>query len=654
MRVAAALLSERARRREGHPVDLARERRLNSGLTDRLRVPPGVAMSHEEIAGVPVVRLSASARPRGTVLFLHGGAYALGSAEEALTWVPACTDAGADIVGVEYRLAPEHPFPAAVDDAMAVYRELLGSVPADRLVVGGNSAGGGLALLVLQRAREEGLAMPAAVILGFPWADLSLSGQSARTNLGRDMLTGSELDEEAGWFADGRDLQDPAVSPLFGSFDGFPPTWITVGSRDLLLDDSRRLATAITSAGGECVLQEWPGAVHAFTAFPLPERRRYRQKMFAVVDAVLPPHADDQTGATMTPTPDTRTPGPERGRARFAALGHTVRLIKSLPTPVRERVLDAISGGVSSALPPFPDVLRLVETAGGIPDGTLWQERLLAERPHLRGVRQREIEGDDDGRLRARLYLPPRGAGAARAALVWVHGGAFVIGSLDQKEAHWPAVELAAAGIPVLSVDYRMCIDGVHFPAPQDDVLTAWRWAVAHADEIGVQPAQLHLGGGSAGGCLVAGATVRLRDEGGTLPASLHLAYPVLEGTLAPPSPSAALALASADLLSDEWITDMFRAWSGPAPWSDPRVSPGLADLTGFPPTYLLTCGRDLLRRSSEPFAQRLRGAGVPTRHVLLDASEHAPLDRPGTADGEDAVRRLVAWLDGGFEQVGA
>jgi acetyl esterase/lipase len=343
---------------------------------------------------------------------------------------------------------------------------------------------------------------------------------------------------------------------------------------------------------------------------------------------------------------------PGRGRHLFAAIGYAIRAIKALPAPLRERALDALTGGVSSNLPPFPDVLRLVEAAGGIPDGKRWQERLLVGRPDLRAVRTREISEVCD--VRARLYLPPSGAPAPTAALVWVHGGAFVLGSLDAKEAHWPAMELAAGGIPVLSVDYRLCIHGVHYPAPQDDVLSAWRWAVAHADELGVDPANLHLGGGSAGGCIVAGVALRLRDDGQALPASLYLAYPVLEGRLPPASPSMAAMLASSKLPPDGWITAMFATWAGPISASDPYVAPALADLAGLPPTYVLTCGRDALRRSSEPYAQRLSEAGVAVWHDLFPEAEHAPLDRPGTPDGDRALARLRAWLTGGAAGLGA
>ncbi len=240
----------------------------------------------------------------------------------------------------------------------------------------------------------------------------------------------------------------------------------------------------------------------------------------------------------MTATPAEKDLPPGRGQRRFAAIGYAIRALKVLPAPLRERVLDATVGGVSAAPPPFRDVLSLVEAAGGVPDGTRWQARLRAERPELARVRIRDVSSDDVGRLRARLYLPP----------------------IDS-----PAIELAAAGIPVLSVDYRLCIDGVHYPEPQDDVLTAWRWAVAHADELGVAPAQLHLGGGSAGGCLVAGATLRLRDAGEPLPASLYLAYPVVQGDLPPADPAVQAELATVKVVSDEWVHDMFATWAGPA-----------------------------------------------------------------------------------------
>lgn len=347
----------------------------------------------------------------------------------------------------------------------------------------------------------------------------------------------------------------------------------------------------------------------------------------------------------MTASPAEHPLPPGRGGMLFAAIGYAIRAIKALPAPLRERAIDALSNSVSSNLPPFSDLLRLVEAAGGMPDGKLWQERLLADRPELRAVRTQDIRDDRWGRVRARLYLPPEGAPVPTAALVWVHGGAFILGSLDAREAHWPSIELAAKGIPVLSVDYRMCTNGVHYPAPQDDVLSAWRWALNHIDILGVDPAQLHLGGGSAGGCLVAGATLRLRDSGEPQPASVYLAYPVLEGHLPPSAPEMSADLTSAKLPPDEWITEMFGTWAGAAQWKNPYVAPAFADLAGLPPTYVLTCGRDALRRSSEPYVRRLSEAGVAVWQDIFPESEHAPLDRPHTPDGEQALARLHGWL---------
>lgn len=134
-----------------------------------------------------------------------------------------------------------------------------------------------------------------------------MSGHSATTNLGKDMLTRSELVQEAAWFAGERDLRDPAVSPLFGSFRGFPRTWIPVGTRDLLLDDARRVAAAMAAEGVDVVLDEWPGGPHGFTALPLPEGKRYRRRLRGFVDGILPP-VPVTTHTPAHPNPEGTTP----------------------------------------------------------------------------------------------------------------------------------------------------------------------------------------------------------------------------------------------------------------------------------------------------------------------------------------------------------
>lgn len=301
MRTASAVLGRNAKRREGKPVDLQRSREQTDGITERLlRLPDGVTMTQETIAAIPVVRFSTGGNG-ATILYLHGGAYALGNAKQAAVAAGICQNDGPDIISIEYRLAPEHPFPAAIDDAMAVYRQLLVTVGAENLVVTGESAGGGLLFLLLQRAREEHLPMPAGAVALFPWADLSLSGRSSTTNIGRDTLTRSELLTEAGWFAGDRSLRSPAVSPVFGSFRGFPRTYVAVGTNDLLRDDSHRCVAAMKAEGVDVVLTEYPGTIHGFTAVGFRETRHHRRQFDRFVRSCLagtnPPNPlDDENG----------------------------------------------------------------------------------------------------------------------------------------------------------------------------------------------------------------------------------------------------------------------------------------------------------------------------------------------------------------------
>lgn len=283
------LLAWQARRAEGRPFDLQAARSRDARAAQKFPVPRGVQRTQERIAGIRIVRYSSGAADRGTVLALHGGAHVLGS-PEALS-IPMAKNHGPDVVSVDYGLSPEHPFPTALNEALTVYRALLDSVGADRMAVMGDSAGGGLALSLLQAVVEAGLPVAAALVAVHPWADLSLSGPSNTRNRGRDILVHSQLEQSARWYAGDRDLQDPAVSPLFGSFGGFPRTYIPVGSRDLLLDDARRVAAKMIADGVDVHLDIFPGAPHGFNAVPFPAGRQCNERARAIIDAALPPQS---------------------------------------------------------------------------------------------------------------------------------------------------------------------------------------------------------------------------------------------------------------------------------------------------------------------------------------------------------------------------
>ena len=211
-----------------------------------------------------------------TVYWLHGGGYYMGSVNthaSMITQIAAACDARA--FAVDYRLAPENPFPAGLDDAVAGYRWLLerGVDPA-RLVIGGDSAGGGLTLAVLQRLREDGDPLPAATVLLSPWTDLEGTGESIKTRREADpMIDPTTVPEMARSYHRDEDVRDPLVSPLHADFTGLPPMLIQVGDAEVLLDDSTRVYERADAAGVDVTLEVNDEMIHVFQIFAplLPE-----------------------------------------------------------------------------------------------------------------------------------------------------------------------------------------------------------------------------------------------------------------------------------------------------------------------------------------------------------------------------------------------
>ena len=197
-------------------------------------------------------------------LDIHGGGFIWGGGELcAVMATGTALRMGARVWAVDYRMPPDHPFPAALDDCLAAYRALLGERPPERIIVGGASAGGNLAAALILRARDEGLPLPAAVVLMTPGADLTEAGDSHQVNLGLDPLIPGSGRPAFLLYAAGRDLSDPYLSPLNGDFTrGFPPAILTTGTRDMLLSDTVLLHRALRRAGVPAELHVTEAAGH--------------------------------------------------------------------------------------------------------------------------------------------------------------------------------------------------------------------------------------------------------------------------------------------------------------------------------------------------------------------------------------------------------
>ena len=219
----------------------------------------------ERIDGVRVYVVTPSGvapeATRRAYLYIHGGAHVFGGGECCrATGVAAATVAAVRTYAVDYRMPPDHPYPAAVDDCVAVYRALLRDHQPQEVVVGGISAGANLAAALILRARDEGLPLPAAAVLLTPY--LTESGDTYNTNLGLDTNLIRRPTPFSALYAAGHDLADPHLSPLFGDYtQGFPPTFLQTGTRDMLLSDTVRMHRALRAAGV-------PTELHVFEAMP--------------------------------------------------------------------------------------------------------------------------------------------------------------------------------------------------------------------------------------------------------------------------------------------------------------------------------------------------------------------------------------------------
>jgi monoterpene epsilon-lactone hydrolase len=251
--------------------DVNEQRRALRELLSAQPLPADVTVTAAELGGVPTAEVTVDGiEPRHVVLYFHAGVYVMGEASltaDLASQVGRRTDAKA--ISVDYRLAPEHPYPAAVDDALAAYEALLddGVAPAD-IVLAGESAGGGLAVATLVNARDHGLALPAAAFVMSPYADLTLAGETMETKGEVDPLLNREaLQAAVTAYVAGQDAALSLISPIFADLSGLPPLVIQAGTHEVLLDDAVRLAQRAITAEVEVTLDVTPGVPHVFQAY---------------------------------------------------------------------------------------------------------------------------------------------------------------------------------------------------------------------------------------------------------------------------------------------------------------------------------------------------------------------------------------------------
>ena len=245
-------------------------------LTSNFPPPARLDIQAVELGGVPCRRVSHQTHPRGpTVLHFHGGAYVIGSVQSSLEYAGRLAAAvDGTCYSVDYRLAPEHPYPAAIDDALHAYRGLLASgVPATEVLLSGESSGGGLAVALAIAIRDAGLPSAAGIFAACPFADLTLSSPSLTRFHGDDPAANRDLlSYLAASYFQGHEPTDPLVSPLYGDLRGLPPMLLTAATNEVLFNDTTRLAERAEKAGLKVTLELVDDSVHVFPVFPfLPE-----------------------------------------------------------------------------------------------------------------------------------------------------------------------------------------------------------------------------------------------------------------------------------------------------------------------------------------------------------------------------------------------
>ena len=266
-------------RQQEAPADITftESRALFEQMTAAFPLPPGVTATPIDAGGIPAEWIAApGASDKRTVYWLHGGGYCIGSINTHRGLLARISAASrARVFAIDYRLAPEDPFPAAVEDAVAGYLWLLSiGVDPSQIIIGGDSAGGGQTVATLVALKEDGKPLPAAAVCISPWTDLALTGESLFTKAEADpMITNDGIARVRDAYVGDSDPNEPLVSPIYADLSGLPPLLTQVGENEVLLSDSTRLAERAEAAGVDVTLEVWPEMIHVwhFFAAMLPE-----------------------------------------------------------------------------------------------------------------------------------------------------------------------------------------------------------------------------------------------------------------------------------------------------------------------------------------------------------------------------------------------
>ena len=255
------------------PEDLEKQRRSQDALGNMAASMSGLAWEPFELGGMPAawMRLEREHKRRRVILYCHGGGYTSGGLGFSKVLASKlCRATGLDVLAFDYRLAPEHPYPAAIEDGQAAWDYLMRhGFGARDVILAGDSAGGNLALVLCLGLKDEGRLLPGALLLMSPWTDMTMTGESLSERADIDpVLTPEYMRAVREAYAGGLDPAQPCLTPLNGDFAGFPPTLIQVGTHELIYSDAERLAGRMKAAGAECRLEVWENMWHDFQMYP--------------------------------------------------------------------------------------------------------------------------------------------------------------------------------------------------------------------------------------------------------------------------------------------------------------------------------------------------------------------------------------------------